>query len=127
MKERESEYIVALQEHYNLINIIRKRKGRTVKSNLKTSVYTFILCSKLIEEILIHNTMGMESYFPEVLFLSIAKTSLCSDGKHNTMGKRQCFPWQFRLHKKSLSVHPQRFSETQWQEGEPKYFSRLNT
>lgn len=107
------------------INIVRKRKGRTVKTNLKTSVYPFITCRKLIKEILIHNTMEMETYFLKVLFLCIAKTKLCSDRKHKTMGKRQSFPSEFGLHKKSSSVHPQRLSKTQWQEGQPKYLARL--
>lgn len=128
MKEKESSstllFFPAITLQF-IISIIRKTKGRTVSNNLKPSVYIFIICSKLIKEILIHNTMGMESYFLEILLLCIDKNNLCSDGKHSTMGKRQFFPLEFRLHKKSSSVHSQRFSETQWQEGEPKYFARL--
>lgn len=128
MKERKSLSIFLLFPARALqfnINIIRKRKGRTVNSNLETSVYTSITCSALIKEILIHNTMEMETYILKVLVLCIAKTMLCSDGKHNTKGKRLFFPWELRLHKKSSSVHPQRFSKTQWQEGQPKYLARL--
>lgn len=93
MKERESLSILLLFPARTLkfnINIIRKIKGKAVNSNLKTSVYTFITC-KLIKKKRIHNTMKTEIYFLKVLLLCIVKKQLCSDGKHNTMGKKEIF------------------------------------